>query len=126
MHGADGGRGAAEAASAVLFGGDPAEADLAAFEMLAGELAVVDLDPDELAGGLAAEALARAQPAWPARAATPAGAWSAGEFRVNGRRLTGDDQVGPGRSGSTAGSCSCAGARSGYALARVGVAASGC
>ena len=115
---------AAQAASAVLFGGDPAQADQATFEMLAGELAVVDLDPNELAGGLTAETLARHSGLASSGSDARRGL-AAGEFRANGRRLTSDDQVGPGdlahgrfllvRRGKKR-----------YALARVGVAASGC
>ncbi len=115
---------AAQAASAVLFGGDPAQADAATFEMLAGELAVVDLDPGELAAGLAAETLARCSGLASSGSDARRGL-AAGEFRANGRRLTGDDQIRPAdlahgrfllvRRGKKR-----------YALARVGVAASGC
>ena len=79
----------------MLFGGDPAEADAAAFEMLAGELAVVDLDPAELADGLAAEALARRSRAGQLGRATPVGGWRQGSSGPTAAGSTSDDRSAP-------------------------------
>ncbi len=76
---------AAEAASGVLFGGDPAEADLATFEMLAGELGVVEVAADELAAGHRAVDVLVTEHGWPRRSAKPVVRWTDGEIRVNRR-----------------------------------------
>ena len=95
VHGADAAADAAEAASAVLFGGDPARPTWPRCEMLAGELGVAELrHRAELAGGLAVDGCLVDTAAWPPRRATPGEALEAGEVRVNGRRVAGDDQVG--------------------------------
>ncbi len=85
---------AAATASDLLFGGDPADADEAAFEMLAGELGEVAVDASELAGGLAADALVARTPL--VTSLTQARkALDGGEMRLNGERLGPTSTVGP-------------------------------
>jgi tyrosyl-tRNA synthetase len=94
VHG-DGSARAAAAASQLLFGGDPADADEAAFEMLAAELGEVALSTSELADGLAAESLVARTPL--VTSLTQARkALGAGEMRVNGERLAATSTIGPG------------------------------
>ena len=83
---------AAAGASVLLFGGDPAEADPSAFEMLAGELPVTRIEPHDLQGGLpAVELLARTSLA--SSNSDARRSLTAGEIAVNGRRLTVDEAV---------------------------------
>ena len=93
VHGAEAAR-AAEAASVVLFGGDPAGADESTFAMVGAELGVTELGAGELAGGLAVEELL-ARTGLATSGADARRGLDAGEVRVNGRRLAQGDQVGP-------------------------------
>jgi tyrosyl-tRNA synthetase len=83
---------AAEAASQLLFGGDPAEADESAFEMLAGELGRVRLTPSELDGGLGADALV-GRTDLATSLSDVRRALAAGEIRINGVKLGSADVV---------------------------------
>jgi tyrosyl-tRNA synthetase len=86
---------AATSASQLLFGGDPAGADAAAFEMLAAELPVSHVDAVDLQPGLTAiDLLARTSLASSNNDARRG--LTAGEVVVNGRRVTVDDEVSPG------------------------------
>jgi tyrosyl-tRNA synthetase len=77
---------AAETASRLLFGGDPADADPAAYEMLAGELGGVEVSPADLSGGLAAVDLVGRTDLVSSRNDARR-ALGAGEIRVNGVKL---------------------------------------
>jgi tyrosyl-tRNA synthetase len=123
VHGTDAAL-AAEAASAVLFGGDPAVADRAALEMLGLELGVAGLERGELDGGLAVDVLLRRTGLATSGSDARRGL-EAGEVQVNGRRVALGDQVGAaellhGRYLLVRRT------KKKYALAEVGEAASGC
>jgi len=83
---------AAAGASRLLFGGDPAAADAAAFEMLADELPVSHVEPDDLRTGLSAVDLA-ARTSLVTSNSDARRSLTAGEIAVNGRRLGLDDEV---------------------------------
>jgi tyrosyl-tRNA synthetase len=83
---------AAEAASKLLFGGDPGDADVAAYEMLDTELGGVALADGELAEGLAADVLVTRSGLADSRTKARK-ALQAGEIRVNGQRLDPEGQV---------------------------------
>ena len=85
---------AAEAAAALLFGGSADAADVAAFEMLAGELGAVALPSGDLDGGLAAEEVVARSGLAPSLTQARK-ALQAGEIRVNGARLDAGHQVEP-------------------------------
>ena len=93
VHG-EGAARAAATASHLLFGGDPAGAGEAAFEMLAGELGWVELGLAELGDGMAADVLVGRTPLASSRSDARR-ALAAGEIRVNGVRLAGDASVDP-------------------------------
>jgi len=93
VHGA-GATEAADAASRLLFGGDPADATAASFAMLEVELPTGPIEPSALEAGLAAVDLAVATGLVTSR--SDAGrALAAGELHVNGRRLEPGAEVSP-------------------------------
>jgi tyrosyl-tRNA synthetase len=77
---------AAATASQLLFGGDPADAGEAAYEMLAGELGRVELSPSDFGEGLGAVDLVGRTDLVSSRNDARR-ALTAGEIRVNGSRL---------------------------------------
>jgi tyrosyl-tRNA synthetase len=87
---------AAEAASQLLFGGDPADADESAFEMLAAELGRVEVGSSELEGGLAVDALV-GRTDLASSLSDARRALAAGEIRVNGAKVGPADAVDAGR-----------------------------
>jgi tyrosyl-tRNA synthetase len=94
VHGEDQ-AGAAMAASQVLFGGDPTEADAGAFVMLAAELGPLEIPPEIDHGALDALDLVMASGLATSRSDARRG-FEAGEFSLNGRRVGANDQAGAG------------------------------
>ncbi len=87
VHGTDA-TGAAEAASAILFGGDPAEADAATLEMLAGEVGSFDHRPDRAGRRRGRRRTCLTSRRWPSRLGDARRGLAGGEFWLNGRRLS--------------------------------------